>query len=199
MLRPYLLNLAGVSVLLVACGARTTPEFFPGLFVRKGDEIVAAPAEDVAVAKLYASFRHKGEVVNGRRVTIMTAKTHYAVGEEVRVIHVLEVVEPGQGVYVMGPKAVVDEYVDGRRVGPDEERVKVINGRVVQSPAVDYNWEITSYSFDELGVHTILWRPGSSSFASLDFAFDEPRGRAIRRKPIARGLESNVLRIEVTE
>jgi hypothetical protein len=35
------------------------------------------------------------------------------------------------------------------------------NGLTVPSPAVDYNYEITSYRFDAVGEHRIQWRLGA--------------------------------------
>ena len=136
---------------------------WPGLFVREGDKIVEAPPEDVAVAKSYVTFPNKGEVKNGYRTTIMTKKSQYRVDEEVRVIHMLEVVEPGHKVFVMGPKKIYGEYVDGRLVTAPRPSVWSYNGLVAQSPEVDYNYEITTYRFNEPGTHKIVWKEGVES------------------------------------
>jgi hypothetical protein len=75
-----------------------------------------------------------------------------------------EAVEPGHRVYVMGPKLVYGEYVDGQPTTPAPPPGEnpllppIYNGRVLPSPAVDYNFEITSYSFTEPGTHHIQWR-----------------------------------------
>ena len=41
--------------------------------------------------------KDKGEIVGGKRLTILTNKDRYKPDEEVRVIHVMEAVEPGHG------------------------------------------------------------------------------------------------------
>jgi len=139
---------------------------FPGLFVRKGSEIVDAPAEDVAVAKTYPRLEAKGPIIDGHRITLLTKRRTYHVGEEVRVLHVHEIPEPGDNVYPMGPKAIRGEYVNGKLVTPsvvadaDPFIPAVYDGAVVPSPAVDYNWEITTYRFSASGTRSIQWKLG---------------------------------------
>lgn len=129
-----------------------------GLYVREGEQIVEASQEDIEVAKQYPNFKGKGDVVEGRRITIMCRKNTYRVHEEVRVIHVLEVTEAGQEIFIMGPKAVFGEYVDDHLMTPAaSDQVDLYNGRVVSSPGVDYNYDITTYSFATPGRHTIYW------------------------------------------
>jgi hypothetical protein len=135
-----------------------------GLSVRKGDDLVDAPAADQELAKTYPQWPDKGGVEDGVALTLMTAKTTYAVDEEVRVIHVLDVSVPGRGVYVMGPKVPNDEYIDGVRATAAPEIaaypwVGTYDGVVLPSPAVDFNYDITSYRF-KAGKHTIEWRMG---------------------------------------
>lgn len=152
---------------------------WPGLYVRMGDKIVDASAEDIETAKSYPEFIHKGPLQAGKRITIMTRKTVYSVNEEVRVIHIAEVAVPGHQVYVMGPKAVYGEYIEQELVtDPVPERVdplipRTYNGAVLASPAVDYNYEITSYTFAEPKTYEIFWQ--------LDY------------------LKSNVLKLEVID
>jgi hypothetical protein len=128
------------------------------LHVRKdGDEVVA---------RAYREWPDRGPVINGRQVTIMTNKNTYRVNEPVRVVHVMEATEPGHEIYVMGPKEVFGEYVDGRLQGeppPDREdpfRPAEYDGRVVKSPGIDFNFDRTLYSFAQPGVHPIQWQPG---------------------------------------
>ncbi|MES9991924.1 MAG: hypothetical protein ABW098_08225 [Candidatus Thiodiazotropha sp.] len=136
----------------------------PGLYVRESGRIVAAPEEDLSVARRYPTFADKGPLVGGKRLTLMTSKQTYKVHEQVRVIHVVEVVEPGQYVYVMGPKEVFGEHLDGKLVSaslPTRDDPLVPNtydGAVLPSPAVDYNYEVTTYVFDEPGTHRIFWQ-----------------------------------------
>lgn len=139
---------------------------FPGLYVRKGDQIVEAPPTDVAVAKSYARSKDKGPLIDGHRLTLLTARRTYRVGEEVRVIHVHEVAAEGEQVFPMGPKPVRGEQIDGKMVTAtvladvDPFQPEIYDGVVLTSPAVDYNWEITSYRFSAPGTRTIQWKVG---------------------------------------
>lgn len=151
---------------------------FPGLYTRVADRIVDAPQADVELAKSYPAFADKGPLERGLRLTIMTAKPVVEVGEEVRVIHVLEAVEPGHQVYVMGPKVVYEEYLDGKLATRRYPGPGVYDGAVMKSPWADYNYDITTYRFDKPGKHTIVWKGGDPSGESL-------------------GLTSNTLTIEV--
>lgn len=139
-----------------------------GLSMRKGNEIVEALAEDVAIAKSYPMADEKGGIVGGIRLTILTKKQHYQVGEEVRVIHVMEVVEPGHELFIMGPKPVYGEYVDDRPVTPQRLEVQDYDGAVLESPNVDYNYDITSYRFLEPGRHRIHWQMGELRSNTLE-------------------------------
>jgi hypothetical protein len=138
----------------------------PTLYVRVGERVAAAPQEDVEVARRYPSWPHKGPLKDGKRLTIMTKKVTYAVNEGVRVIHIAEVVKLGEMVYVMGPKPVYDEYVDGKLAtgplpeGGDPLVPNIYQGLTLPSPAADYNYEITAYRFSEPGTHQIQWKPG---------------------------------------
>jgi len=105
-------------------------------------------------------------VIRGRRITIMTGERRYRAGEEIRVHHVMEATEPGIDVYVMGPKQVTDETVNGElrtAAGPpsaDPFRPSEYDGRVVPGPAIDFNYEVTAYRFTRPGAYQILWKPG---------------------------------------
>ena len=145
------------------------PEYlkrWPGLYVRQDDRIVEALPKDIQVAQGYPTVSSKGSVLGGRRITIMCSKETYRVDEQVRVIHVLEVLEPGRKVFVMGPKQVYGEYIDGKLVtepSPDWRDPLVpelYDGTVLSSPAVDYNYDITSYAFTEPGARQICWKLG---------------------------------------
>lgn len=150
------------------------------LYIRQRDEIVKAPQEDLAVARAYAEFQHKGRIHDGQRITIMTARTEYRIGDEIRVIHVLEAPKAGHELWVMGPKRIQDEYVDGKLASAPRSLSSSYDGAVLQSPRVDFNYEITVYKFTKPGAHTILWKGG-------EYYSRDP------------GLTSNVLHIEVKE
>ncbi len=155
------------------------PEYltrWPGLYMRQGDRIVEALPEDIAVARSYPSARSKGAVVDGRRITLMCRKDVYRVNEEVRVIHVLEVLAPGQEIFIMGPKRVFGEYVDGRAVTPERsDESGLYDGPVLKSPGVDYNYDITTYSFATPGRHAIQWKMGALSSNTLELEIVEGR------------------------
>ena len=139
------------------------PEYlrrWPGLKMRRGNEIVDALPDDIAVARRYPTTDQKGPLIGGKRITLLTNKNRHRVGEEVRVIHVLEIVEPGRQLFVMGPKAIYGEFVDGKLVTPAEPPPELYDGVVVDSPDVDYNYDITIYRFMEAGRHTIQWHLG---------------------------------------
>jgi hypothetical protein len=142
--------------------ATSTPDYlrhWPGLYMRKGNKIVDALPEDIAVAKSYPEAKDKGAVVGGKRRTILTKQKCYRINEEVRVIHVMEIVESGHKIFVMGPKAIYGEYLDGRLVTPERAPEQIYDGPVLESPGVDYNYDITSYRFSESGRHRIYWQP----------------------------------------
>ena len=133
--------------------------------VRDGDRLVDAPAADTAIARGYPAWPAKGAEVDHTRLTLMTAKTDYAIGESIRVLHVLDVSVPGRGVYIMGPKRPTGEYLDGNLATevseiPEYPFVATYDGVVLPSPAIDYNFDITSYRFDAPGTHEIQWRLG---------------------------------------
>jgi hypothetical protein len=134
------------------------PDVPTGLYERRAGEIVNASREDFAVAKTYHLFQNKGQVKDGQRITILTAKLEYKVGEPVRVLHVLESVKPGIDVYVMGPKKITDEYIDGRLSAPEGPLLGAYDGAVINRPIADFNYDITTYTFANPGLHTIQWR-----------------------------------------
>jgi hypothetical protein len=150
------------------------------LFVRRGDDFEDAPAEDVEVASKYPECADKGPLRDGTRLTILTAKDKYRVGEEIRVIHVVEVVEPGGQVYISGPKPVYGEYVDGKLATKplpkdmhDDPLVPLdYDGPTLLSPADDYNYDVTAYTFSKPGRHKIQWHLGAlrSNTLEIDIA-----------------------------
>jgi hypothetical protein len=127
---------------------------------------------DIALTARYASWPDKGEVVDGRRLTIMSERLDYASDEPVRVIHVAEAVESGMDVYVMGPKPAHGEELDGEVMTsltpPDEEPFVPNNydGVTLRSPAIDTNYFVTSYLLPS-GSHRICWRLGTVSSNTL--------------------------------
>ena len=138
---------------------------WPGLFEWRDGSVVDAPPEDADVARSYPQFSDKGPLVSGTRLTLMTRRHQYRVGEDVRVLHIVEVVEPGRQLYVMGPKPIYGEHVDDALVTappPDDMwEPATYNGPILATPAVDYNYQITSYHFDRAGTHRIQWRAGN--------------------------------------
>ena len=130
------------------------------LYERKGTEIVLAPAEDLALGRTYHSFKDKGPIVAGQRITILTKTNDYKVGEQIRVLHVLEAVKPGIEVYVMGPKTIYNEFVDGKLTSEKGPGAAVYDGAVMKGPWADFNYNISTYTFTQAGQHTIQWKGG---------------------------------------
>ena len=162
-------------VLLVSCSAPQPPVVsappayqlrWGGLSVRDRDQLVEASAADAAVVQGYASWRDKGNEIDHTRVTVMTSKSDYAVGESIHVVHVFDLSVPGRSAFIMGPKPAVSEYLDDKLAttapqAPHYPWVGEYDGATLLSPAIDYNFDITSYRFDAPGTHTIQWRPGN--------------------------------------
>jgi hypothetical protein len=137
------------------------------LYVRVGDGIEPAPDADRLVARGYPQWPDKGPLTDGRRITLMCARTDYAAGEQIRVVHIVETVRPGDELWVMGPKQVLGEHLDGALVtepppiGGDPLVPRgSYDGMVLPSPAVDFNYDITTYSWTSPGVHELQWRLG---------------------------------------
>jgi hypothetical protein len=149
-------------------GAPDTAAPFPGLYVREGDAIVDAPEPDVRLARSYRAWPEPGPAADGLRLTLMTARPQVEVGETVRVLHVVEVVDPARQVWVMGPKPAYAEYLDGALMTPLPETpeypwVGLHDGAVLEGPGVDYNFDVSSYRLDTPGLHFIQWCPGGAS------------------------------------
>lgn len=116
------------------------------------------------VPEAYAAWPDKGPLVEGRRLTVLTDATDLKPGDTLRVAHVYEVTRPGASLYVMGPKPVYGEQLDGRAVTPavpngdDPLAPGEYDGRVLPSPGIDHNFETTSYTFRRPGRHELTWR-----------------------------------------
>ncbi|MFC5742015.1 hypothetical protein [Dyella tabacisoli] len=150
-------------------GSMLPPDFsgLPRLYVRVGSEIREAPPDDQDLARSYPGWPDKGVISDGRRLTILTARQRVGLNEEVRVIHVAEAIDPGVVLYTMGPKAISGESVDGilttapRMKDDDPLRpAGLYDGPVVAGPAIDYGYDVTTYTFDATGLHRIVWQLG---------------------------------------
>lgn len=138
-----------------------------GLYIRKGNQIVEAPQEDVKLAKTYPTYANKGAWRDDIRITVMTQKSVYKPGEEIKVIHIVEAVKTGYELYIMGPKEIYGEYINNVLVTTaipkdrDDPLIPLLyDGAVLPCPAVDYNYEITTYTFSKPGVYNIQWKLG---------------------------------------
>ncbi len=123
-------------------------------------KLVKGPQEDVEVLRTYARAAEKGPLTGpaGERLTILTKKKTYAVGEEIRVLHVHEVTRAGKEVFVMGPKGIFGEYVDARMVSTlAAAPADSYDGAVLQSPEVDHNYESSGYKLPA-GRHVLQWK-----------------------------------------
>ncbi|WP_287929056.1 hypothetical protein [Arthrobacter sp.] len=147
----------------------------PHLFVREGGRIVDAPPADQSVAAAYSQAPDKGAAAGGYRLTLLAQELACKVGQTVRIIHVCESVAPDAPLYPMGPKPVTGEYVDGQLAlsqGPADDQPLIppsYDGRVVPGPGLDFNFDITEYSFGTPGRHAVQWRPGSWESNTLWF------------------------------
>lgn len=116
--------------------------------------------------RTYPDFDDKGPVIDGYRLTLLTSKAACRPGEPVRVFHICESLAPDRPLYVMGPKAILGEYVDDRlATAPPPEGENPLapafyDGRVYKGPGIDANYEVTEYRFEGPGNHTIKWRLG---------------------------------------
>jgi hypothetical protein len=157
-----------------------------GLFIREGDRILRAAAEDEEIARSYPAFPDKGAIVDGYRLTILTRNIAIHTDDPVHIIHVCEAVVPDLLLYVMGPKPVHDEYVNGvlataaLPAGEDPLVPESYDGRITRGPAVDYNYEITQYRFREPGIHLIQWRPGKFSSNTLALKVSSREADAVK-------------------
>jgi hypothetical protein len=122
------------------------------------------PEKDDEVARSYPRFHDKGPIVDGTRLTLMSGRRSYRADDDVRVHHVVEVVVPGRVLYAAGPKPVYGEFVDDVPTTPappdDPFAAGPYNDMVLPTPAVDDNYDITTYRFAEPGRHRIEWRLG---------------------------------------
>lgn len=129
------------------------------------------------IRRRYESWTDRGAASGGRRLTIMAATMELTAGEPVEIEHVVEALGPEHRLYVMGPKPVYGELVDGSPTGPepptweDPLAPRLYDGATLPGPGIDVNFELTRHSFDEPGEHEIVWEAG--------------------------GLRSNVLRVTV--
>jgi len=135
------------------------------------------------VTRRYEAWPDKGPVVDGKRLTLMADPTTVEPGEEARVLHVFERTEPGDWLYVMGPKTPYGEQVDGQLTteappaGDDPLAPADYDGATLPSPGLDTNFELTVYSFDEPGRHEIVWELGALRSNTLTIDVVEPKGR----------------------
>ena len=126
-----------------------------------------ASQDDVRAA--YATWPDKGVPDgSGRRVTVLTLPGEaIAGGTPIDIYHVFEATLPGVDVFVMGPKPVYGESVDGSQVTPtgpagEELAPALYDGEVLPGPAVDVNYAVTIYTFSSgSGSHTVTWDPVS--------------------------------------
>ena len=168
----------GLIFLVISCSTqketmqedRETPEHqtvWRGLYVLDDGTIKEASDKDISTAKNYPSFDGKGEWKDETRLTILSEKSSYELNEEIRVIHVVESTKADYELYIMGPKTVYGETVNGELMSPalpelmDDPLIPLMyDGETVPCPTLDYNYEITSYSFDSPGEYKIQWELG---------------------------------------
>ena len=131
--------------------------------MKKGDGVAR---EDVAGAARTCepSAEVVGGVLGGKGVegeSPMDARREGSIAPYAK--PVVEVAQPGHTVYIMGPKPVAGEHVDGKLVTPappsggDPLAPDTYDGATLPSPAVDYNYDITTYRFSTPGQRRVSW------------------------------------------
>lgn len=135
------------------------------LYERKGAELIEAPENDIKLAKTYPQWEKKGPEINGKRLTIMTEKLNYKTNENIRILHIVDYIFPGQDAFLMGPKKVYNEYVNDELTteklttsAKDPLIPGFYDGIVAKSPIIDFNFDITTYKFSEKGIYKIQWK-----------------------------------------
>lgn len=129
--------------------------------------LVDADEADQAIIRDYPFWVDKGPLIDGTRLTLTTARAEVALGEPVRVAHIVEETRAGRRLFVVGPKPVRHEQVDAEPLAglpPGDADYPWLpadyDGEAAPAPGIDDNFEITVYRFDRPGIHRIVWRPG---------------------------------------
>lgn len=116
------------------------------------------------IAQTYATWPDKGPLHQDARLTLVSLRLDVQVGDSIAVWHVYEAVSPGRELYIMGPKPVPGEYLDGelRTTSVPEGWAypwqRLYDGAVLPSPGIDTHWEPSTYTFDKPGTHSIQWK-----------------------------------------
>jgi hypothetical protein len=128
-----------------------------------------APDADTALLRTYPASTNKGPLTGraGERLTILTKTTTYAAGDEIRIVHVHEATREGVTLYVMGPKPIYGEYVDGVLASPAAAPPPTAyDGRTLESPGEDHNYEVSAHRLSR-GRHELQWRFATLSGPTL--------------------------------
>jgi hypothetical protein len=86
----------------------------------------------------------------------------------------------------MGPKPIYGEYVDDQLATPqlplgyDPLIPHMYSGAILPGPAVDYNYDITTYVFSVSGTHTLHW-PNTPQLIRGGLVLIDPKNSNIRR------------------
>ena len=60
---------------------------------------------------------------------------------------------------LMGPEPICSEYVDGKLVDNKYcDGSRSVTGSIITHPVTNFNFDITTYRFNEPGEHTIRWK-----------------------------------------
>jgi len=150
-------------------------------FDNRTKTFVDAPESDQKIIRDYPFWIDKGPLIDNTRVTLTTAKLQPAVGEAIRVAHIVEEMARGRLLYIVGPKLIRDEFVNdvlattATKNSFDYPWLPIsYDGAVQPSPGIDYNFEITEYRFDIPGIYCIQWRPGRYRSNVLLITVDQP-------------------------
>lgn len=136
------------------------------VFDASKNRFIDAVQSDATLIRDYPFWIDKGPPIDGTRLTLTCAKLTYAPGEPVRIAHIVEETSKERLLYIIGPKAIRDEYVNDAPLSATQNTEDYpwlpasYDGEVQPSPGIDYNFEITQYVFDEPGDYRIQWCPG---------------------------------------
>lgn len=151
------------------------------LFDDPSRRVVDATEADQQLVRNYPDWLDKGPPADGTRLTLTTARLDVAVGDALRIAHIVEEQAAGRLLFGVGPKPVRDEFIDGvlataATPGPGDYPwlPPSYDGEAAPAPGIDDNFEITEYRFDRPGQHRIQWCPGSYRSNVLRLTVREP-------------------------
>lgn len=121
-------------------------------------------ADKELARSLYEDLAHKSEENAERILAILTAQKVVAVDEPVRVFHLIEFMKKGAEIFIMGPKDIYGEFVNGHLASPKVPEgqmypwMMLYDGPVLEGPGLDENFKVSVYRFSQPGRYEINWQ-----------------------------------------